>query len=85
MKVGGSDLVKHLCENCVYCRAIPTSKSSLCTVYNRDTMLEDNCEHFANVAIKGNFVELECLINGETKGNHLEPSGVSLSQDGQKE
>jgi len=23
--------------------------------------------------------------NKETKGNHLEPSGVSLSQDGQKE
>jgi len=25
--------------------------------------------------------ESRCLLNGETKGNHLESSGVSLSQD----
>jgi hypothetical protein len=83
MEVG--DLVKRHCRNCVYCRAIPASKSNLCTVYNRSTTLEDSCEHFANVATKGKFRELECLLNGETKSNHLEPSGISLSQDGQKE
>jgi hypothetical protein len=65
VKVG--DVVKRLCENCVYCRAIPTSKSNLCTVYSRDTRLEDSCEHFTNVATKGKFKELECLLNGETK------------------
>jgi hypothetical protein len=56
VKVG--DLVKALCENCVYYRPAPVSESGLCTVHNRDTMLEDSCEHFAIVAAKGKFKEL---------------------------
>jgi len=76
MEVG--DLVKRHCRNCVYCRAIPASKSSLCTVYNRSTTLEDSCEHFANVAAKGRFSEIERLPNKETKGIHPEPSEDSL-------
>jgi hypothetical protein len=83
MKAG--DLVKRHCRSCVYCRAIPASKSSLCTVYNRSTTLEDSCEHFANVAIKGKFSEIERLLNKETKGNHPEPSEDSLVRELGKE
>jgi len=83
MKVG--DLVLHHCGNCVYCKGVPASKSNLCTVYNRSTTLEDSCEHFANVAIKGKFSEIERLLSKETKGIHPEPSEDSLVRDLKKE
>jgi hypothetical protein len=83
VKVG--DVVRRLCENCVYCRAIPISKSNLCTVYNRNTRLEDSCEHFTNVAIKGKFSEIERLLSKETKGIHPEPSEDSLLREPKKE
>jgi len=83
MKVG--DLVLHHCGNCVYCKGVPASKSNLCTVYNRSTTLEDSCEHFANVAIKGRFSEIERLPKKDTKGIHPEPSEDSLVREVGKE
>ena len=78
MKVGNADIVSRHCGNCVYIRSTCTAESGLCTVYGRDTMLEDSCEHFANVATKGKFSEIERLLNKETKGINPEPSEDSL-------
>jgi len=83
MKIG--DLVKRHCRNCVYLRSTCTAETGFCTVYDRDTTLEDSCEHFANVAIKGIFSEIERLPNKETKGIHPEPIEDSLVRDLKKE
>lgn len=83
MKV--SDLVKRHCRNCVYLRSTCTAETGFCTVYDRDTMIEDSCEHFANVATKGSFSEIERLPNKATRGIHPEPSEDSLLRELKKD
>ena len=65
MKVG--DLVEHLCGNCVYFRAVSVPKAGFCIIYDRDTSLEDKCEHFSNIAKMGDFQKIKTLIEQENK------------------
>ena len=65
MKV--SDIVLHRCGNCVYFRAVSTPKDGFCTVYDKDTSPEDKCEHFANIAVKGNFQKIKAIVKQESK------------------
>lgn len=67
MKDSDSDIVSRHCGNCVYLRSTCTAESGLCTVYDRDTMLEDNCEHFANIAIIGEFRRIKIIVVTEEK------------------
>tara|TARA_R110000824_G_scaffold28426_1_gene95519 strand:+ start:1116 stop:1358 length:243 start_codon:yes stop_codon:yes gene_type:complete len=62
MKV--SNLVKHRCGNCAYRRPVSV-KVGFCTVYDRDTLLEDKCRHFSNIGTPGGLQEIKDLIKRE--------------------